>query len=82
MFYNISTAILGISQKSKLIQVKPSLYKLMDLDHFAIEEKLQFWKWKNICWLISFEILTDGLDMVVYYFLYIQLSQNDINRKI
>ena len=24
-----------------------SLYKLMDLDHFTIEEKYQFWKWKK-----------------------------------
>ena len=28
--------------RGKLIQVKISLYKLMDLDHFTIEEKYQF----------------------------------------
>ena len=35
------------------IQVKTSLYKLMDLDHFTIEEKYQFWKWTNIIMLIN-----------------------------
>ena len=28
--------------RGKLIQVKMSLYELMDLDHFTIEEKYQF----------------------------------------
>ena len=37
-----------------------SLHKLMDLDHFTIEEKYQFWKWKNICWLISLEFFNQS----------------------
>ena len=28
--------------RGKVIQVKISLYKLMDLDHFTIDEKYQF----------------------------------------
>ena len=33
---------LSIYIRDKLIQVKMSLYKLMDLDHFTIDEKYQF----------------------------------------
>ena len=47
----------------------------MDLDHFIIDEKYQFLKWKIICWLISLEILTNGLDILLYDFLYIELSK-------
>ena len=41
MFYNISAAILRML-RGKLIQVKMSLYKLIDLDNFTIEENYQF----------------------------------------
>ena len=52
MFDNIQQ-LFSVYLRGKLIQVKMSLYKLMDLDHFTIDKKSQFWKWKNICWLIS-----------------------------
>ena len=47
--------------EGKMIQVKISLYKLMDLDHFTIVEKYQFWKWKNICWLINPDFFDEWL---------------------
>ena len=49
-----------------------SLYKVMDLDHFTIEEKYQFLKWTNIFCCIRLAILNEWLlDILVYYFLYI-----------
>ena len=39
----------SVCLRGKLIQVKISLYKLMDLDHFTIEESINFKSKKNAC---------------------------------
>ena len=40
----------------------------MDVDHFTIEEKYQFWKWKNISWLISYEFFNEWLTYFIILF--------------
>ena len=36
--------------RGKVIQVKISLYKLMDFDYLSIDEKYQFWKYVCVDW--------------------------------
>ena len=44
----------------------------MDLEHFTIDDEYEFLKWISICEKVFiFKFLTNGLDILVYYFPYI-----------
>ena len=47
------------------------LYKVMDLDHFTTEGKVSNFESKKYVDQQTANFLTNGLDILIYYFLYI-----------